>query len=543
MKTQHIVHTIGGGWATDYGPTYYNGADNGHLVLPWLTQAENLLYTLEGGVKKWPGTDIASSRPMIDHVAGTTHVKAVTDYWRQSSSQKIVASVGSSYFDITNINPILIGSTLSGVGYAKPHNSVFNDLLIMATQGIAPRSWDQSTYQFLAGTPPNFAFSTPHRGRHWAAGNSSAPSRLYYSVVGSPEDWVGSGSGSIDIDPGDGDKIVGIISWKKELFVFKGPNRLSIHRITGAAPDDFARDNFIVGISAASQHAIFEYGNDIGFWSPRGSCHSLTATDTYGDYAQAFINYPILNWCRNLSNISTNGAEFWQAATHPTEGYTVFNYTSRGAIFGVNNETILMDWRFINQGEAYPRFSRLTYTPFSCVGMVQTSGQTIPYWGDAMGTVYSTATEPVPHRGGGAFRHIMVDTTSKRIPFRCQTPYLTYGPDLETKTISNFSLTCSTAHRSTVTVKWGGSKQPKQTITVAQPGYVPLGTFVLGRDCLGELGTQPVFCQDLSGDFRSIQYNIIEDSALGSVTTNDGAGIQFTAFGASITPTGDSTEN
>lgn len=485
---------------------------------------------------------------MTDQVIGATRIKGITDYWRTGTSgsptQNIVASIGSSFFSV-GVTPTLIGTTISGVEYHRPHFSVFNDLLILAMEGnISPKSWDQTTYQTLAGTPPSFAFSTPHQGRHWASGNIVAPSRLYYSVVGSPEDWVGSGSGSIDIDPGDGDAIVGMISWKKELFVFKGPNRLSIHRISGSSPTDFARNPYVYGVSASGPNAIFQYGDDVGFWSPRGSCHSLTATANFGDYSQALINYPILSWCRNNQNLSTGSAAYWQAVTNTNENYTLFNYTGGGSGFGQNNQTILMDWKFTSKGdEMYPRFSRLTYHPFTSVAMVGNSGQTFPCFGGRDGQAFFTAIEPIPHRGGGVFVHKMLSATRTPIPFRFQTPYLTYGTDLETKTISNISLTLSTAHRSTVTVKWGGSKQPKLTTTVAQPGYIPLGSFALGTDCLGELGTQPVFCQDLSGDFRSVQYNIIEDSAVGATTSFDGTGIQLTTFGASITPTGESTEN
>lgn len=546
-KTRHIYHTFAGGWATDYGPTFYGSPEGNQIRLPWLNQAENLRFTQDGGIEKWYGADRHTVNHILkDFVLGETAIKAITDYWVTGSvtTQKLVAAVGGSFFNVGIGSSSLIGvnSTL-GNATAPAHFSTFNDLLIMGMEGMPPNSWDQTTFQLLAGSPPNFWFSTPHRGRHWASGNSSAPSRLYYSAVGNPEDWVGAGSGSIDIDPGDGDNIVGLMSWKNELFVFKGPNRLSIHRISGSSPTDFTRNTFITGISAAGPHAVFQYGNDIGFWSPRGSCHSLTATDTYGDYIQSFINYPILSWCQNSSNISKGDNTIqWQAVTNPTEGYTLFNYTNRIASYRTNNACLIMDWKFLSQGEQYPRFSRLTCNQFSSVGIVLDSTQNVPYFGDREGFVYRSKAVPVPHRGGGIYTTDLPQTGSAVIPLRLETPYLTYGPDIETKTINNFSLTVSTANRSTVTVKWGGTNQPKQTTTIAQPGYTPVGSFVLGTDVLGELGRQPVFCQELSGDFRSIQYNIIEDSAIGSVTSFDGAGLTLTTFGVNLTPTGESTE-
>ena len=150
-----------------------------------------------------------------------------------------------------------------------------------------PRSWDQTTAQNLAGTPPRFSFGVSHKNRAWAAGVYATPSRLHYSANVDPEDWIGAGSGSIDIDPNDGDMITGLVSHKDELFVFKGPNKGSIHRIIGSSPtgsDAFSRKNFVKGLGACWHNAIFPFGDDIGFVSQYGSVHSLSATAAYGTF-------------------------------------------------------------------------------------------------------------------------------------------------------------------------------------------------------------------------------------------------------------------
>src|SRR6185295_15861211 len=181
------------------------------------------------------------------------------------------------------------------VSGAVPTYSTFDDLLIIASDATAdvPKSWDQTTFQSLAGTPPNFSMSVNHKNRQWGAGDLTNPSRLSYSDNLDPESWVGATSGSIDIDPSDGDAIVGIASFKNELIVFKGPYKGSIHRITGSSPSDFARTVFIRGITAAYQNAIFTLPNDLGFMSPRGTVHSLVSTQTFGDYEQSTLSFPI----------------------------------------------------------------------------------------------------------------------------------------------------------------------------------------------------------------------------------------------------------
>ena len=64
-KTQFVQHIFGGGWATDFGPSVQTVFDqNGQLVLPFLVDAENVLYEFDGGPHKMPGTTSRSrSRP------------------------------------------------------------------------------------------------------------------------------------------------------------------------------------------------------------------------------------------------------------------------------------------------------------------------------------------------------------------------------------------------------------------------------------------------------------------------------------------------
>src|SRR6187549_178200 len=284
-SSQWITHTIDGGWATDYGKTHYATPDNFSLSIPWCNTCENIKFYPDGSFGKYPGCFSLVTAPIIAPATSgfitSSRVYTLFDYVRLGTSlagtRKRMAVVGSHLYDFTSslsIPPIRVGELDITVA-SVPHLTTFNDLLIIAT-GFAPKSWDQTTFQSLAGTPPQFKFSAHHAGRHWAAGIAATPSKLHYSAVGNPEDWVGAGSGSIDIDPGDGDSIVGILPWKNELWVFKGPYRLSIHRITGASPTDFARKPFVYGISAAGIASIFPVGNDFAFWSPRGSCHSLT---------------------------------------------------------------------------------------------------------------------------------------------------------------------------------------------------------------------------------------------------------------------------
>ena len=53
QKTNFITHTFGGGWATDFGPTFYGAPDQGlQFKIPYLTNAKNLVYEFDGAPRK-----------------------------------------------------------------------------------------------------------------------------------------------------------------------------------------------------------------------------------------------------------------------------------------------------------------------------------------------------------------------------------------------------------------------------------------------------------------------------------------------------------
>jgi hypothetical protein len=132
------------------------------------------------------------------------------------------------------------------------------------------------------------------------------------------DDWTRAAtSGTIDIDPDDGDGITAIASHKNDLWVFKGPYKGSIHRITGSAntgSDSFARIPFISGIGAVSHNTIFKFRDDLGFMWSDCTIHSLAATAAYGDFNESALSRPIHRYMREHVNFAQL-KRAW-AATH-----------------------------------------------------------------------------------------------------------------------------------------------------------------------------------------------------------------------------------
>lgn len=522
QQTQFITHLFGGGWATDFGPTSYDApGQDGIFRIKWLNQARNLVYEFDGGLHKAPGTT-----PLNSASLGTsTAVMGIFDYWKQgtagSPAQRRIVHAGSNIYQDAGSGSF--SSLFSGMtSGAIPQYSTFKDLMITGNDSVAdvPKSWDGSTAQNLAGTPPRFSFSVSHRGRQWAAGNYAAPSRLYYSVADDPEDWVGAGSGSIDVDPGDGDMITGLLSWKNELFVFKGPNKLSMHRITGSSPSDFARTPFIAGISAAWQNSIFPMGDDFGFISPRGTIHSMKATASYGDYNQSYLSYPINTFCRE--ELNHNRSRYWWAATDSLRGYSLITVTRSGQTN--NDRCLLLDWRFMQQGESWPRWALWDFGSFASMALcIDTNNRPRIFAGAHDGLVYKLDQTTRTH-----------NNTS--ISFQGETPFLTYGSDFYEKTISVVSVGVAPKNDNDITIGWTRDDNAQQTVTVSQVAGAQLDSFELDIDRLGGSTFQPRFVElEDGGQFRAIQYSITENALASDVEIHN--------LGASITPSGYSTEN
>src|SRR3990167_8558536 len=230
----HIEHHFGGGWATDFGPHVPGLApdQSGNLVYPYLVNADDCFYDLDGGPVTADGTFL-----------------------------ELAAGLPSD---------------------AVPNMSQFDDLLILADDSTSsvPRSWDGTTFQNLAGSPPNFSFSVKHLNFHFAAGALSSGSTLFYSNQLNPEDW--SGGGTIQIDPNDGDIITGIVSHHNQLLVFKGPNKGSIHRITGNSAATWAREQIVDRVGAVWQNSICKFRDDIAFLWSDGTIRSLNTTERFG---------------------------------------------------------------------------------------------------------------------------------------------------------------------------------------------------------------------------------------------------------------------
>lgn len=515
MSTKQLFlrHLFDGGWSTDFGPSSDVVAQGNIVRLPFLLEAQNVIYELDGGPHKAPGTAKLNSVVME---AGAD-VTGLYDYWISgtggASTQHRICHVGTTIkeddADGTFVN------LFTGLESGKvPSYSTLNDIVIIASDSTVdvPKSWDGTTAQNLAGSPPNFAFSIVHKNRVWAAGDVANPSRLYYSAFVNPEDWTGLGSGTIDINPNDGDRITGLVTHKGDLWVFKGPYKGSIHRILGSAPtgtDPFAKRPFKQGIGCVGHSTIFGWRDDIGFMWSDGNIYSLAATAAYGDFKQASLSLPINRYLRE--HLTFNALNKVCAVDWPDLGIVLFSVPIDAST--VPNQILMMDYRFdpVRWAE-WPAFST-TCISLALVVDSASSNRRI---------VMAGGTDGFVRKYGQATRSI---DGSASISFKVESPALSYGIPILEKTISGGSLGFQPKNASTVTFGWTRDNNAQQTQDVTQGGTAVLDSFVLGTDTLGGARFVDRFFElEEGGSFRTVSLEVSnnannEDVEVHSIST------------------------
>ena len=137
QKTQFITHVFSGGWATDFGPTFYGAPDQGlQFKIPYLTNAKNLVYEFDGGPRKAPGTTLLNESSL----GASTGVMGVFDYWKQgtsgSPSQRRIVHAGTNIYQDAGSG--VFSSLFSGMtSGAIPQYSTFKDLMITGNDSTA----------------------------------------------------------------------------------------------------------------------------------------------------------------------------------------------------------------------------------------------------------------------------------------------------------------------------------------------------------------------------------------------------------------------
>ena len=531
-RRTHIRHVFDGGWSTDLNPRATASPDNaGVLHIPYLLTAENIVYELDGGPRKAPGAAKVNSVVLESGAA----IIGAYDAWfhgavgtpLQKRILNMTTKIKKDDADGTFVD--LFTGLVSG---AVPSYAMLEDLLVIGLDSSdVPKSWDGTTAQNLAGSPPNFAICVTHANRLWAAGVYAKPSRLYYSPLLDPANTTGEGWGEINVDPSDGDRITALASYKGELIVFKGPYKGSIHRISGTAPtgpDGYRRLRWINGVGAAGQNTVFQFQDDLGFMDTNAQIKSLKATAAYGDFNEVSLSRSIKKFLERAN--FTRLKQAW-AASNADDGVVLFSLPIDGATS--NNIVIGMDYRFYGNGQpprwfAWPAFSNFGISLMSGIDS-GASNRRIFFGGSGDGYL---------RKFGQNSR--LIDTITG-ISMTVETPYFDYGDPFIMKTAGEAYLQLAPKNNGNINFSFKRDSNANQSFSISQAGGDPLGVvsgmnFTLGISTLAAANVVEKFIEaDGVGEFRQIQYRIQNDVV--------GEDVEVHEFGVMIEPGGLSTEN
>ncbi len=282
------------------------------------------------------------------------------DWWPTSGTQRMVVAcsdgklykdTGGGTFGTTLVSGLTITGTVpvfvdGGKEAAANNRKLFCFTGVNAVQVL---SADGATTANLATPPADWSgsnqptFGAVHKdGRMFAGGNANDPHRLYYSTTTNHEDYTGSGSGSISIYPGDGEKLVGAISFKGLIIAWKFP--VGIYAVDTSDPlvTNWEVKRLSKNVGGVSPLGMIEVDDDILFIDPTGNVHALSAVTEFGDISASNLSrlnhiYQYLADNLNLSRLNTARAIYYAAKREA-------HFAVTGAGSSVNSVRFVVDF-------------------------------------------------------------------------------------------------------------------------------------------------------------------------------------------------------
>jgi hypothetical protein len=216
----------------------------------------NVYLASDGGFEKRRGNTAFNASAMV---GSTTAVTGLFYYKLAAGTQWLMAIAGTKIFKSDDLDGVMDDITGAVTITAGQDNmwteSEMNDIAIFVGGAPdAPIKWTGSgNAAVLAGSPPSGRFGFTHNNRFFIGNTTANPSTIYWSILGNPEDWSGTGSGNQDIEKNDGDTLVGAAPLNTNMVLLFKQN--SVHQfLTNSAP--FPYFPLFKGVGAVGNKAI-----------------------------------------------------------------------------------------------------------------------------------------------------------------------------------------------------------------------------------------------------------------------------------------------
>lgn len=189
-----------------------------------------------------------------------------------------------------------------------------------------------------ASNKPTWVFA--HKNRMFAGGNNNDRHRAYGSLTTDHGDYASVGAISLNIFPGEGEGLMGGISWRGRAYFFKYPRGIYYLIDTDASTANWYLSKLSDSVGLASPAGIVQIEDDGLFLSTDNFVHALSAVTEFGDaVASAILPMQIGPFIRE--NMNQGRAGRVQARYDGLKRKAYFALSGLGS--QVNNELLWLD--------------------------------------------------------------------------------------------------------------------------------------------------------------------------------------------------------
>jgi hypothetical protein len=414
----------------------------------------NLLPT--GGFEKRRGNTAFNSSAMESGAA----IHGLGYYRQADSDEFLVAVVGAKIYsspmtgtmtDRTGALSITAGSNNIWTPFVMNDNIHF-----VGGAPDTPLVWTGSgNATALGGSPPAGNFGLTHNRRAFIGNTTANPSRIAWSILGDPTDWSGTGSGTQDIQEGDGDTLVcGVPLNTNRLILFK---QNSMHDLTTSS-SPFPTFPIARGVGCAGKLAWVVVNGVIYFITPQGRMKSYDGA--------AILDYPDI--IDNTWDALNMGRYQFICGQHNKRTDQIYWYCSNGSSSS-NNYCIVWDV----SKKAWLR---------------HTSGHGMNVSANAQnGTIYSAAYDGKIYKMDVEATFTDASESSSAINAYWRSGWLDLEKMIETKYFPYMDISFTTQSAGTLSLSYGFDFSPdRKTVSFSeQAGGGVYGTAVYGTDVYG----------------------------------------------------------
>ena len=273
------------------------GNKNQLLIRPTqLLTADDITYKSgtirkEGGASKYNSTAISGAPDIIGGhdwfpSAGTQRVIVLGSdgkLYKDTIDDGTFGTTLKSGLTVTAVRPVFVEG---GAEAAANDRKLFvftekNVVQVLAADGATTGDIATPPADWSGSNQPVFGLN--HEYRIWGGGNANDPHRLYYSMPTDHEDFTGRGSGTVSVYPGEGERLIGAVSYKSLIIAWKFPTGIYLISTADSSTGNWRVARLSRTIGGVSPLGADLIDDDVAFIDPTGHVHLISAITEFGN--------------------------------------------------------------------------------------------------------------------------------------------------------------------------------------------------------------------------------------------------------------------